>query len=242
MIIPKAVGAYKLTHQKSGLFYLGSATNIYERYHVHLSTLKSNTHKNPRLQAAFNDDPVFTLEWYETKDRDEAYNVEQMYIDRHFGKPDCANMHNSARSSWKPGTMPEQAIARFQRAAVEANLNRDYAKGWNHTEETKEKIRQGQLARDPSTFARGHKYSEETKARMRVLNSRPRAKGRKFSDEHRANMSAAQKDLDRVSNVKISIAGKIYKTIAEAAVALGVSWSTIRNRLKDDRYTDYVRL
>lgn len=240
MRIPKVCGAYKLTHPKTGLFYLGSSANIYERYHVHLSTLKSKTHKNPRLQKAFDEDPVVIIEWFETKDRDEAYNVEQLYIDRHFGKPDCVNVHNSARSSWEAGTMPEELKEKLLVAATEANRSRTYAKGWTHTEETKQKMRTSQLARDPSTFARGMVRSEETRAKLRIANSRPRRKGQVFSDERKANMAAAAKNRNSKSNIAISVAGIIYKTIAEAARAIGVTHRTVRLRLQDDRYKDYT--
>lgn len=169
-----------------------------------------------------------------------AYNVEQMYIDRHYGKPDCVNVHNSARSAWLPGTMPEDVRDRLVAAGNEANRNRDYAKGWSHTEETKQKMSQAQLARDPSTFRRGFTVSEETRAKMQIANSRPRRKGQIFSDERKANMAAAAKNRNSKSNVAVSVAGIVYKTIAEAARAIGVTHRTVRLRLQDDRYKDYT--
>jgi group I intron endonuclease len=239
MDIPKATGAYKITHPKSGLYYIGSSSNIYERYHVHLSTLKSNTHKNPRLQEVFNDDPVISIETIVTDSRDEAYDVEQKYLDRCVGKPNCTNVHNCARGSWLPGTAPAEKMAAFAAAGHEANRNRTYSRGHKHSEEAKEKIRAAAARRDPSTYPRGQKRSEETRAKMRIMNSRPRRKGQVFSEERKANMAAAAKVRAEQLKVTVVVDNVSYPSISEAAAALGVTRRTVSVRLKDPRYPEY---
>lgn len=47
-------GIYKITNLITKDFYIGSAINFYKRKHAHFSTLKTNTHKNPHLQNAYN--------------------------------------------------------------------------------------------------------------------------------------------------------------------------------------------
>lgn len=231
MDIPKAIGAYKLTHTKSGLYYVGSATNLYERYHVHLSTLKSKTHTNPRLQEVFNDDPVFTMEVIVTTTRDEAYDTEQMYLDRYVGRPNCCNVHNSARGGWHTGTAPKVFTDKLARAGQAANRARTYPTGQKHTEESKEKMRAIAAARDPSHYPRGHKRSEEVKAKMRGPRLKRRANAPTITAEQRINLSNAAKKRNTKSKVTVVIDGVTHASVSEAALAIGVTRRTILNRI-----------
>ena len=47
-------GIYQITNSVNGKRYIGRSTNLQERWKVHLSRLRHNTHHNYHLQAAFN--------------------------------------------------------------------------------------------------------------------------------------------------------------------------------------------
>ena len=47
-------GIYKITNEKTGKFYIGSAKDIDERWNDHRIRLKNNNHCNPKLQHSWN--------------------------------------------------------------------------------------------------------------------------------------------------------------------------------------------
>lgn len=52
--VPNASGIYRITCITTGKFYIGSAVNLRLRRKEHFGTLQRNTHKNPKLQRAWN--------------------------------------------------------------------------------------------------------------------------------------------------------------------------------------------
>jgi predicted GIY-YIG superfamily endonuclease len=52
--VGKISGIYCITNIENNKFYIGSSKNIYYRLRRHLSDLRANIHKNPKLQNAFN--------------------------------------------------------------------------------------------------------------------------------------------------------------------------------------------
>ena len=46
-------GIYKITNLQTNKVYIGSAVNFIKRFRCHVSTLKSKTHKNDKLQKSF---------------------------------------------------------------------------------------------------------------------------------------------------------------------------------------------
>src|SRR5579859_5751742 len=52
--IPNVSGIYRITCTTNGMFYIGSAVNLYRRWVTHRSDLRNNKHRNPKMQRAFN--------------------------------------------------------------------------------------------------------------------------------------------------------------------------------------------
>src|SRR6266702_5002666 len=52
--IPATCGIYRITNTTNGMFYIGSAVNLYKRRGTHSYYLRRNAHHNPKLQAAWN--------------------------------------------------------------------------------------------------------------------------------------------------------------------------------------------
>lgn len=52
--VPKLAAAFKVTHRPTGLFYVGCTTDIYKQLRYQATLLRTNKHKSPRLQEAFN--------------------------------------------------------------------------------------------------------------------------------------------------------------------------------------------
>jgi group I intron endonuclease len=104
-------GVYKLTHQKRGIFYIGSAVCLYSRLHAHYSNLKKGVHDNKILQAVYNRHGRENLIWdiLEICDSQKVIEREQFYIDQ---------------------LNPEMNICRYAQNS----------KGYKHTEESKRKF------------------------------------------------------------------------------------------------------
>lgn len=52
---------YRITHEPSGFFYIGSSKDFAQRKRVHESTLRKGKHMCPKLQELFNEKPDFSL-------------------------------------------------------------------------------------------------------------------------------------------------------------------------------------
>lgn len=93
-------GVYTVTHEPTGIYYIGSTHNIGSRINNHRGTLERNQHRNPILQEAYNKQPHGLKFWYEnTKDRKEAYKREQELLDKAINDPKCCNISRLAEST-----------------------------------------------------------------------------------------------------------------------------------------------
>lgn len=79
----KRSAIYCILNTRNNKSYIGSAVNVYGRFHSHLSLLKDNKHKNIYLQRSFNknnNDFIFIILEF-VNDKNELINREQYYID-----------------------------------------------------------------------------------------------------------------------------------------------------------------
>lgn len=245
MLIPRRPGCYILTHVESGKFYIGSTGNLYERHHVHMSHLYSGIHKNLQLQELFDSDDYCLMEHLLTADREIAYQLEQTELDRWIGHPDCLNVLNDAKASWKYGTYPLHLREQTALRNKTVHAGQTYRLGMKHTEETKAKISAAQLARDPSTYLNRPPISEETRIRQQLANSRPRpgAKGKPKSPATIEKMRIASAERSIKRSNPVSICGVVYGNARLASIALNVSKSSVDQRVasNDPKWADWMR-
>jgi len=95
---PRA-GTYKLSI--GTLYYIGSSTNIPGRQRTHIKALTNGTHRNHKLQTAYNNNPNPTWEttpchWNQTRIN------EQTLLDTHHDDPNCLNIEREAISTKHP--------------------------------------------------------------------------------------------------------------------------------------------
>lgn len=113
----KECGAYVITHMESGKRYIGSTSDLRARKTVHMAYLNTGTHVNQALQEAFNSDPDLEFRFYPTETREEAYDIEQLLLDRNHGKPDCLNIASNARLPWLGRKHTEETKAKMSETA-----------------------------------------------------------------------------------------------------------------------------
>jgi len=94
-MIKKISGIYRIVCIENGRYYYGSAKNISSRWGGHKSALRGGYHKNPIVQHVWNKhgESSFRIELIEEIVEDKLFEVEQIYLDEHVGKPNCMNLN-----------------------------------------------------------------------------------------------------------------------------------------------------
>lgn len=235
--IPNLPGVYIVTHEPTGLYYVGSSGNLLERRHHHVAGLRNGNHISPRLQQTWQGEiSEYTFKFETCIDRDSAYDREQELLDKLWGMPLCTNHGNSARSRWVIGTEPKEYLDRLYRNMDLGRQNRIYVSGFRHTEEAKERMRQAQALRPSDSYRRGHTLSDEARAKLSDFQkNRPRAQGLIFTDEHKANMKLSAIARGEKRSRKVSIDGVLYTNAAYAAEAHNVTRRTVVLRIQSER-------
>jgi group I intron endonuclease len=186
---------YRILNVANDHFYVGSSVNVRRRRWEHWDSLKKGVHHCEALQAAwveFGED-AFEFEIIEeVADITRLLFVEETYLMKHAGSPECYNTAMSAHQS--PAALPRV------RVKISEGLRRKYADGFDprtgtkHSEETKGKI--SAKVQAALTEGRGGKFipSGETRLRMsQALKGNQNAKGHVRSEEHRRKLADANR-------------------------------------------------
>lgn len=164
---------YRITNMLTDDFYVGSAQSFERRTWQHMYDLRRNCHKNPHMQASWNKygEDAFVFEVLEeVPDGEAVLDVENKYLHECVGQPNCFNVNRDAIYSRLGQTLSEDS-----RAQLSAN-RRGKASGEEH-------YRYGKPVPEDIRV----KISETQKGRPNPM------KGRKMSEEGRANVAASVK-------------------------------------------------
>lgn len=193
----KHSGIYRITCTESGVFYIGSAKNIYQRFQRHKSLLRHNKHPNPKLQAVWNkygeDSLILTIEQL-VEDQLQLFVVEQQFLDKI--KPPL-NINLRADNDWLGRNHTDESKAKIGA----------FNKGKKLSPEHLEKLR---LANLGNKHNKGNKYrlgktaSEESKKKMSESHKAQKLSldhlaafhahlGKPISDETKRKMSESRK-------------------------------------------------
>lgn len=164
---------YRITNMANNHYYIGSAESFARREWQHKYALKRNEHKNPRLQAAWNKygSEMFVFEVIEEiQEGRSAFDVENTYLMKCVGQPDCYNINTDAIGM---------------------------RTGIKFSEESKQRVSQSRKGKHAGSahYRYGTKLSDEVKAKISASQKgRPNPrKGQKMSEQGRANIVAAIK-------------------------------------------------
>jgi len=178
-------------------YYGGRSKNIYARWQRHLAMLRKNRHPNFYMQAVFNKygqrfEPELVCE---TIDPKELVQIEQTWLDQHFGQPGCVNTSVSAQ--YNPEfeqtckTLSDQARERYSDPKEREKLS-ICQKGIPKSAEAKAKM--AEVWKDT------HHWSSELKARWSE-----QRRGHSVSLETRAKISAANKAYYAARRLSVQI-------------------------------------
>lgn len=164
----KIIGIYRIVCVKNGRFYYGSSKDIWYRWQRHLSDLHRHCHSNQILQRCFDKygERSLRIELVEQIPLPNLRDVEQKYLNEHFGKPNCMNLapitNNALFGLWLGKTHSEESKQKMQIAATGRKLS----------EETRQKIAESNRGR-PSSL-KGKPWST---ARRTAQNNRKKLGG-----------------------------------------------------------------
>lgn len=94
-------GAYLIIHPSSKKCYIGSHKNLYSRQYQHHYLLNHKKHWLNEFQAEYNKDPKIIPLFIITNDREEAYDLEQLILDKFYGTDLLFNKAKDARLALK---------------------------------------------------------------------------------------------------------------------------------------------
>jgi group I intron endonuclease len=253
-IVVKGQFIYKIVNTVNGKFYVGSTTNTRERFRTHRNRLRRNRHHAPHLQAAWNKYGEAAFVFHVVEDVPAGASLqaaEDVWLSEHVGKPYCYNAGLRSGAPWRGGAKEDHpSFGRpktdSEREAISKTLKDFYAEdvtnhprfGKTHSEETKERIRQAKLA-NPTTAWLGKERSEETKAKISAAQAgKPKAAGRKVSEEGRAkiraNIEAGRSHMHwagrtHTAEAKAKMSKKVWATQPDGTRTLFESISALRD-------------
>lgn len=176
-------GVYEIKNLVSQKIYIGGSVDIYARWRLHLHELRHKKHRNRRLQNSFNKhgENVFVFKVIELCEPAVLTDREQFYLDTI--KP---YLHGYNLAMGAARVMIGFKHSAESKAKLSASLKKRWAitphpaKGRKLTEDQKKHL---------SEYFTGFKHTDESK---RKIGEASLARG-KFTPEHIANMSKAQK-------------------------------------------------
>jgi group I intron endonuclease len=164
---------YQITNMLTGDFYIGSAQSFARREWQHRYALKRNEHKNPHMQASWNKygEEAFIFEVLEeVPDGEDVLAVENKYLHKHVGQHNCFNVNKDAYLSRLGQVMTDESKAKLSQNRKGKAAGEDH---YRYGQEVSEEVRA--------------KISETQKGRPSPM------KGKKMSEQGRANIAAAVK-------------------------------------------------
>lgn len=187
---------YQITNMVNGKYYIGSAESFARREWQHKYDLKKGTHKNPRLQAAWNkygaDAFVFEV-LEEIQDGASQLQIEDTYLVQHVGKPECYNINPSAELARLGVVLSKEAKENISAGRKGKHAGaKHYRYGQTVAPEVRAKIGAAQKGKPK---AAGRKVSEEGRAKIRANIEAGRSHrhwaGRQHTEESKMKMSKA---------------------------------------------------
>lgn len=245
-------GIYEIVNTTNGKRYVGSSVDLAKRRAYHRQTLRKQTHCNPYLQNAWNKygEGAFKFKTFFYCGGESLIELEQMALDEL--KPEyniarvagsCLGVRRSDETKAKMSAIMRgnqhslgHKCSPEERAKVSAALmGNSNSRGFRHTAETRAKVSAAQTG---NKNCLGRKLSEETKKKISAAK-----KGRKHTDEARANMSVAQRGRKRVphsaeTRAKISAAktGRKLSAKHKASMSMankGKPWTPARRAAQE---------
>lgn len=205
---------YVLTHQKTGMAYVGSTHNLYTRVNQHKNRLKDGTHRNSNLQRAYDDDPRFDLGFIKAASKEEALDLEQYLLDNGHSQGRLFNVATDARRAGLGVPVPEEAKKKLSEAT-----RRQFA---DEAARQAQSDRSKELWKDPE-FRAKHVGRERSVEAKQSVSEGLRQKYIDDPDLKRRQAESRKKE--------IIYEGVRYPSLVDASRILGIPTTTLHGRI-----------
>lgn len=218
---------YRITNMANNKYYIGSTDSFARREWQHKYALKRGVHKNPRLQAAWDKygADMFVFEVIEElPEGADQLHIEDTYLMKCVGQPDCYNINPNAELARLGVTLSQESKDKLSRNRKgKAAGENHYRYGQTLAPEIREKIGAKQRGKPK---AAGRKVSEEGRAKIRANIEAGRSHkhwaGRKHTEEAKAKMHKA---------VFCKTDGIMFPSLTAVLQHYGIKMPTLRRAL-----------
>ncbi len=238
MHYPTQPAVYRITHQHSGSYYIGSTNNLNHRVTQHLDHLQRGSHHNRALQGLYKDSSELRFDYLTYSTIDEAHAEEQRQLDIYHGTPGCLNVGSGVVGPWTRGVPDEQ------REKMNAGF-REYARSDEFRAKRRELMLGNKVSEEQkiktSLALTGIKRSEETRKKLSTAQQNRAARNREQFGG--VGMSPEQREkLSRAHSKAVLIDGVKYNSKKEAAAAHGIVVTSVTNRINsnDPKFAGWV--
>ena len=210
-------GAYLLKHTPSKKVFVGSTGDLRKTIALIAERLKAGIFHTEEVQYRYNVDKAFQVKVFRTDTVTEAFEIEQALLDK---GQSVGNLLNSRRNA--VGDMYNDAVGDYSAKVKERKPL---------AQSTKDKI---------GVANKGRVTGVRAKALIGL-----RSKERLLTPEHQAKLQAGMKaspafdllkrrmaELGKAKCKKVRVEGTVYNSLNDAASQLGVSNTTVANRIK----------
>ncbi len=233
------VGIYKI-QSPTGKVYIGQSWDIHKRFSQHKYS-HSDTYVSRSIKKYGADNHSFQVVHELPKDCNQQVltQYEQVYMDFHKVAGFIMLNNRDAGSTGKMSELTKEKMRismKGRRISDNAKLLLSaHRKGKPLSEEHKAKLKASSIGKN-----KGGIRSEVTREKMRIARTGIKAsdatrlkqsnikKGKKLSEEHRANMSKSNRNARKVLDTST---GVIYSTIVKAAGYLGIDHRNLQSKL-----------
>jgi group I intron endonuclease len=202
----KKIAVYRIVNTESGTYYIGSSTNLYERWRTHRKKLRAGTHPNPQLQSSWRKHGEAKFAFVVLAEFESARDMEaceEALLADFVSDTLCCNLSTSATTPWRNKGSLHPNFGKQHSAEIKNRLRDIALRQWaasdprtgkKHGQTARKKI--SQKVQAALSEGRGGKFipSEETRAKMSAaLIGNQNAKGHERTEEHRRKLSEATK-------------------------------------------------
>lgn len=182
-----STGIYSITNTLNGMQYIGSAVNMPRRWAGHVGTLDAHTHRNAKLQNAWNKYGAdkFTFKVLLLCAREDLIFYEQRAMD---GYNVVKNGYNICPNAASPMGTVRSIESRAKMSAAATGRKQSPEMIAKRVTTNTGKTRSQKFREHMSIVATGRIMSPESIKKVRAANT-----GRSLSSEHRAKLSVANK-------------------------------------------------
>jgi group I intron endonuclease len=250
---------YQIVYLPTGKYYIGRTQNVVKRWDRHQKDLKDQTHHNIHMNTLVKNG--YKPEDWEYKilgefeDKKQADSEEERLICLGHIKEQCLNIGKNSVGGDNFSKHPEREklIAGRKKDLLNWRLNLTDAEkkhffsnsgvsngmfGRTHSDAAKKIM---SLARIGNNYAKGHKRSDETKAKLseiaseRIGDKNP-FYGRRHTEETKKKLAEANAGKKPPNMRPVVAAGQIYPSVTEAARFLKVTPALVIYRIKSTKW------